>query len=110
MFFEHEQGRALIRRMSQAADELAAGDPSGVRRWAGAAREYASLLRAHINKENNILFAMAERLLSDAEQTELAEAFERLEVDQIGAGTHERLHSSMKELLDEIFPGTGAAR
>jgi hemerythrin-like domain-containing protein len=96
--------------MSQAVDELAAGDPSAARRWASAAREYAPLLRAHLNKENSILFVMAERLLSDAEQIALAEAFEMREIDQIGAGTHQRLHGSMKELLEEIFAGTAAAR
>lgn len=103
MLFEHERGRELIRRMSQAAGELASGDHSAAARWASAAHDYASLLRAHIAKENNILFVMAERLLSDTEQAELAEAFDRHEEKQMGVGTHERLHDTMNKLQEEIF-------
>ncbi|MBZ5498196.1 MAG: hemerythrin domain-containing protein [Acidobacteriia bacterium] len=110
MLVEHEQGRALMRRMTAALEELTAGNAGACRIWAEAARAYSALLRAHINKENNILFMMAERLLSEAEQAELAEAFEKLEAEKIGAGTHERLHGSMKELRAEIFAPVHAAR
>jgi hemerythrin-like domain-containing protein len=102
MLFEHEQGRALIRRMIEAfagyADNPA---PSGMQ-WASAAREYIALLRSHIQKENNILFVMAERLLSDAELEEMGQAFDRVETEKIGAGTHERLHASVERLSGAI--------
>jgi hemerythrin-like domain-containing protein len=110
MLFEHEQGRALIRRMSQAVAEIAAGSVTAAKSWAAAAREYTALLRAHIDKENNILFVMAERIFSNDEQTELAEAFEKLEVEKMGEGTHERLHGLMNQLRAEIFPSANAAR
>ncbi|MGA2263221.1 MAG: hemerythrin domain-containing protein [Acidobacteriota bacterium] len=110
MLFEHEQGRALIRRMSQAAAEIAGGNPAAAKSWAAAAHEYTALLRAHIDKENNILFVMAERILSDDEQTGLAEAFEKLEVEKMGEGTHERLHGLMNKLRAEIFPSAEAPR
>jgi hemerythrin-like domain-containing protein len=92
MLFEHELGRATVRRMADAlaayeSDPGAAGDA-----WAAASREYSALLRAHIQKENNILFVMAERLLTDAEQDQLSQAFARVETEKIGSGTHERLH------------------
>jgi hypothetical protein len=45
---------------------------------------------------------MAERLLSETEQQELAKAFERIEVEKMGAGTHQRLHAKMDKLLAEI--------
>jgi hemerythrin-like domain-containing protein len=109
MLFEHEQGRALIRRMSQAVAEIAGGNPAAAKSWAAAAREYTALLRAHIDKENNILFVMAERVFSDDEQTGLAEAFEKLEVEKMGEGTHERLHGLMNKLRAEIFPSANAA-
>lgn len=109
MLFEHEQGRALIRRMSQAVAEIAGGNPAAAKSWAAAAREYTALLRAHIDKENNILFVMAERIFSDDEQTGLAEAFEKLEVEKMGVGTHERLHGLMNKLRAEIFPSANAA-
>jgi hemerythrin-like domain-containing protein len=98
MLFEHEQGRALIRRMAEAfATYAETPAPSGLI-WASAAREYAALLRAHIQKEDNILFVMAERLLSEAELEELGSAFDRIETEKIGAGTHERLHATVERI------------
>ena len=61
-------------------------------------------MRAHIGKENNILFQIAEQLLTPDEQTTLAEQFEKIEVEKMGAGTHERLHAKMDKLLAEVFP------
>ena len=110
MLHEHDQGRELIREMSVATASHATGDPAAASRWAAAARAYSYLLRSHIAKENDVLFVMAERLLSDNEQAGLANDFERLEVERMGAGTHERLHASMKVLLDEIFSEAGVAR
>ncbi len=110
MLQEHDQGRGLIRDMRDAAAALESGDPGASRRWAAAAQAYVFLLRAHIAKENNVLFVLAERLLSAEEQAGLAGAFDRLELEKMGAGTHERLHSSMKGLLEEIYSGAVVAR
>jgi hemerythrin-like domain-containing protein len=104
MLFEHERGRSLIRQMAEATAACEAGDTSGGKRWAEAGAGYAALLRAHIDKENNILFAMAERALTPAEQADLAQKFEKLEVEKMGAGTHERLHAMMDTLLARLLP------
>ena len=45
---------------------------------------------------------MAERVLTLAEQADLAQEFERLEVEKMGAGTHERLHVMMDALLARL--------
>jgi hemerythrin-like domain-containing protein len=68
------------------------------------ARGYAALLRGHIDKENNVLFMMAERLLTPGEQEQLAEDFEKLEVNKMGVGTHERLHAMMGTMFAEFLP------
>jgi hypothetical protein len=47
---------------------------------------------------------MAERMLTPSEQAELAEGFEKIEVEKMGAGTHERLHAMMAKLIKEILP------
>jgi len=54
------------------------------------------------DKENNILFRMAEQILSPDEQARLAEDFEKAEVEKMGVGTHERLHAMMDQLLAEV--------
>jgi hemerythrin-like domain-containing protein len=105
MLAEHEMGRALVKEMVEAAAAYRAKTPGAGPRWAEAARKYADLLRAHINKENNVLFLVAEQVLSPAEQASLAEDFERLEVEEMGAGTHERLHAMMEKLVKEMGDG-----
>jgi hemerythrin-like domain-containing protein len=107
MLHEHEMGRELIRRMSQAEGAYRAGAPGAAASWALAARSYAALLREHISKENEVLFVMAEQMLNEAEQRQLAETFERVEIERMGAGTHERLHARMEQLLREV--GSGSA-
>jgi hemerythrin-like domain-containing protein len=102
MFNEHEQGRALVREMRQAAEAYASGAQGSGARWAQAADQYAVLLRSHIQKEDMVLFPMAERLLSGNELERVADDFEKLEVEKMGAGTHERLHAKMHKLLEEV--------
>jgi hemerythrin-like domain-containing protein len=102
MLLEHDQGRAFVRQMGQAAGEFAQGKAGASARWTAAAAGYAALLREHIYKENNILFVMAERMLTPEEQQELSEQFEKVEVEKMGAGTHERLHALMDQLTAEL--------
>lgn len=104
MLAEHDMGRGLVRQMAETSAAYAAGDLDAAAKWATAAVQYAELLREHIAKENEVLFVMAERILSHAEQMELAKAFEEAEVEKMGAGTHERLHAMMDKLLAELQP------
>jgi hemerythrin-like domain-containing protein len=104
MLMEHDQGRGLVGQMAIAGKEYATGDSAAGLRWAAAAVDYAGLLREHIAKENEVLFVMAERMLTPAEQQELVQAFEKSEEEKMGAGTHERLHTMMDKLLAELQP------
>jgi hemerythrin-like domain-containing protein len=92
MLAEHTQGRQYIAGM---ADSLAAGD---VMRLVAAAQQYILLLRAHIPKENNILFPLAEKILTPAQLDALFEAFEEHEEKVIGAGRHGQLHALLETL------------
>jgi len=108
MLMEHDQGRALIRRMVEASEGFASGNRAAAEDWARAARGYALLLRSHIGKENNILFMMADQLLSEEEQEELSAGFERIEQEKMGEGTHERLHALMDRLCARIYSAVAA--
>jgi hemerythrin-like domain-containing protein len=103
MLHEHEEGRGLVRQMAEAAEACNWGEDSQ-KRFAAAARRYIELLRQHIFKENNILFVMAESMLTAEEQEKLAAEFEKVEIEKLGAGTHERLHASMEKLVLELVP------
>ena len=98
MLAEHAQGRQLIRDMEGA---LSAGVDRG--KLAQAAGGYAALLRSHIQKENMILFPMADRVLSEPQLEKLYEGFEEYEEKVIGHGRHEELHAMLKS-LQEKYP------
>lgn len=104
MLHEHDQGRELIRIMGETACQFAGGRKEAALNWADAALAYAELLRNHIAKENEVLFVMADRFLSEADQTQMVNAFEKIESEKLGAGTHERLHALMDNLYGEVFP------
>jgi hemerythrin-like domain-containing protein len=104
MMDEHTQGRAQMEQMSAAAEAYRNGEPEAARRWAAAMQRYALLLRQHIDKENHVLFVLADRLLSPGEQEAMVAAFERSEVEKMGAGTHERLHEMMERLSATLLP------
>jgi hemerythrin-like domain-containing protein len=84
MLAEHEQGRGYIRRMSESLDDQ--------KSFAKPARAYIDLLRAHIDKENKVLFPMGDARLSREKQSELLARFETFEDEVIGKGRHEELH------------------
>jgi hemerythrin-like domain-containing protein len=104
MLSEHDQGRSLQRQMREALPRLAS-DAGARSRFAQAVGDYATLLRQHIMKEDNVLFKMAERVLSPEDDRRLAEAFDRHERETMGAGTHERFHSLIDRLAAEYRPG-----
>jgi hemerythrin-like domain-containing protein len=89
---EHAQGRQLIARM---ADGLTNGN---VMQLVAAAQQYILLLRAHIQKENQVLFPLAERVLSSAQLDTLYQSFEEHEEKVIGVGRHEQLHALLEAL------------
>jgi hemerythrin-like domain-containing protein len=68
-----------------------------------AVRGYVTLLRQHIQKEDNILFPMADQVLTAQDQKDLAEAFDRVEREEMGAGEHERYHAMIDEMEDTLL-------
>lgn len=106
MLIEHDQGRAFVRGLSEAAERYARGDRTAVPALIENALGYVSLLRQHIFKENNVLFPMADQVLSDAEQSTLLDAFEQIELKRTGPGEHERYHAMIAE-YQKIAAGWG---
>ncbi len=100
MLAEHQQGRTFVRGMAEAAAQYKRGDAKGGTEFATNARDYIALLTHHIGKENNVLFPMADRVLSKKKQTELEEGFEKIEREKIGKGTHEGFHKLLNDLQE----------
>ena len=97
MLGEHEQGRAYLRAVGEALKDL---EVSGARvRFAAAARGYVELLTAHIFKEDNILFQLADNVFTENDQRIVAAGFDEVERMEMGEGAHERFHALAEELL-----------
>jgi hemerythrin-like domain-containing protein len=98
MLAEHEEGRGYVRAMA-AALESAAKDPLASRAiLQKKAAAYIRLLREHIQKEDEVLFQMADGVLSSEEQKTLLREFEEHEMKEIGAGFHEKYLKIAQEL------------
>jgi hemerythrin-like domain-containing protein len=66
MLYEHDEGRAHIRAMNDALPKAASGDADVRRVLIREARGCVALLRAHIQKENMVLFPIADRVFDPA--------------------------------------------
>jgi hemerythrin-like domain-containing protein len=92
MLSEHDAGREAVRAITGALPEVETS-AAARRTVAENLGLYAQLLRLHINKENTVLFPLADRLLGELDQKRLAAEFERVEEEETGAGVHERYHA-----------------
>jgi len=98
MLHEHEMGRNYVKAMSEAYAAYRARAKSSSQDIMKNAHGYILLLKGHIEKENTVLFVMADSLLSEKRQDELFEGFEKIEAERIGAGKHEQFHGLIKKL------------
>jgi hemerythrin-like domain-containing protein len=60
-------------------------------------RAYIELLTAHIQKENEILYPIADEILSEDDQRGLAKGFKDVEEKIMGPGVHEKYHKMIEE-------------
>lgn len=93
MMAEHIQGRGYIHDMDEALEE-----PEDYQAFEKAGHSYIELLRMHIQKENSVLFPMADRVIAPQQLESMYEAFEEHEEKVIGHGRHEELHAMLNGL------------
>lgn len=79
MLAEHVQGRTFIQGVEKGIAAFKSGDRAALDTIYENLEEYAFLLTAHIRKENNILFRMADQALSADEQSLLLIQFDDVE-------------------------------
>jgi hemerythrin-like domain-containing protein len=82
MLHEHVEGRNYVKGINDNLERYKNGDKSAKAGIYQNMRGYAELLVNHIGKENNILFRMADKVLSEKEQQELLSGFEKVENDR----------------------------
>jgi hemerythrin-like domain-containing protein len=104
---EHAHGRQLVQAYATAVALYNPGDSITGTALQRAATAYAEMLRGHIARETAELFPAIERELPSQDEA-LVEAFERIENERIGAGTHERLHGMIETLAGRVAPYAAA--
>ena len=98
MLHEHDVGRDCVRRMREASE----ADEFDGAKFATAANEFIPLLRQHIFKENNVLFKMAENVLSDGDDSEMDDKFSQVEQQRDLTGMLERYDAEVARWEQEI--------
>ncbi len=79
MLHEHVEGREFVKGISERIDVYKAGNVSALPEIYFYMQGYIDLLRAHIEKENSVLFRMADKALSKDEQASLLNKFAAIE-------------------------------
>ncbi len=100
MLYEHEKGRSLVRCLKIGVEDYRVGKVEAIAEIVENAQKYGRLLVAHIDKENNVLYVMAERVLSAEKMAEIAQSFVRIEELVIGPNKHEEFHATLHALKD----------
>jgi hemerythrin-like domain-containing protein len=100
MLAEHEQGREYLKGMLNNLDRTKIAGQEFIE----PAIRYLTLLRTHINKENQVLFPLGDMKLSPARQEDILNEFARFEDEVIGKGKHEELHKLLKKLHNTYNP------
>jgi hemerythrin-like domain-containing protein len=100
MLAEHEVGRGHVRAMTDSLRRLRGGDGDAASAIREHAHAYSDMLRAHIHKENNVLFPMADQIVPEDVDARLAERFEEIERVRVGVGKHEAYHAMLHDLND----------
>jgi hemerythrin-like domain-containing protein len=98
MLHEHDQGRALVSAIAQALLQAEAGDPQAIASVHENLQAYVLFLRAHIDKEDNVLFPVADQLFTPQDQEMLVAAFDQVEAEEIGEGVHDKYHQWAHDL------------
>ncbi len=102
MLADHEQNRELTKKMVQASGEYRSGDKAAALRFAEAAAEYVYVLREHIQKENMVLFNMAEQVILASEEAALLAKFQDVDRNQIGETEIARLKGILTQVEEAV--------
>ena len=86
-------GRDCVGRMREASEQ----DGFDAAKFETAAKEFVPLLRQHIFKENNILFKMAENVLSTADDDALNDRFTEVERERKLSDLHQQFAAEVAQ-------------
>ena len=98
MLHEHVEGRNFVNGMAEEIEAYKKGDTSTLTGLYENMQGYIDLMRAHIGKEGNVLFRMADKTLTEEEQQTLLEAFLAVETTGYAKGRIRRFVTDIEGL------------
>src|SRR5215467_1816078 len=98
MLMEHEEGRGYVRAMLAAIRLVETKNEVAKEVLVDKATAYLRLLREHIQKEDEILFRIADDVIPADEQQKLLRSFEEHEANEMGEVVHEKYLKLVEEL------------
>jgi hemerythrin-like domain-containing protein len=97
MLEEHDRARKYLVEMADGCAYIERSADARAR-FASGARAYSEVMHAHITRETDVLFAIAEAVLDAKDDEKLVRAFELRDHDILGPGEHERLETRLRAL------------
>lgn len=104
MLAEHARGRAFIQAMAQAVEGATPWTDADRVRIAEAAAGYGALLRAHIHKEDAILYPMAEQHVPPGAMEAVGQRCAAFDAEPGQAALHEKYARQAEELVARHAP------
>jgi DUF438 domain-containing protein len=98
MLLEHEAARGLLARLEPLVQAYAAGDASKLEALRATFGEYVALCKDHYWKENDVLFPMAARAMSEADGAAVLRGIEQVEAS-LGGNTRADYYRLADELI-----------
>jgi hemerythrin-like domain-containing protein len=109
MLQEHELGRAFTAGFRSAAEQMKSGDESAAADVVRNVYDYVNLLREHINKEDNVLFPMADQIIPPDTMETVSKEFDRVIAADDENGIPEKYVAIAKKLADYLSRESTAA-
>jgi hemerythrin-like domain-containing protein len=95
MMREHQDGRGHVKNLDKLSKEkMSKATREGLIK---SSRAYVDLLSKHIQKEDSVLYPLANQILDEEDQKELEKGFEEVEERVMGPGVHEKYHHMIEE-------------
>ncbi len=98
MLMEHDQSRDTLPRLLEVGGRYLAGDREALDDFKIAFSEYSSLLKNHFWKENDILYPMARRVMTDADARAVIKGIEETEA-AVGPDTRAKYYALAERIV-----------
>ena len=95
---EHKEARQMVLLIVGKVPQAKMGKLQAADDVATLFQNLIELFHRHMDREDHILFPTADQILTPQEQEEIAQAFEKVETEELGPGVHEKYHHLAHEL------------